>query len=124
MQCPLLVCSLRPLSPIVEHVEPPPAITGLVWPVHSDSLDHRAEAAHQHVPVGFLARQIGAGQHIRHAGFARERGAGIEQRAEPRFGTRSWPYGAKFNETTALPGFARGTPMADGKARESPFLIP
>src|ERR1700724_675235 len=50
-----------PLSPIVEHEEPGPAVTWLVRAMHRDALDLGAEAAPEHCAVGFLARQIDPG---------------------------------------------------------------
>src|SRR6516225_9064887 len=94
------------LSPIVENKEPRGTVTGLVRPVHRHALDHCPEAARQHLPIGSLAPEIDAGQDIRHAGFTRVPGAGIEQRAEPVFGPRARPYRAEFDETTAFAGFA------------------
>src|SRR5947208_14540335 len=50
-----------PLSPIVEHEEPGPAVAGLVRAVHRDPLDLGAEAAREPLAVGFFARRVDAG---------------------------------------------------------------
>src|SRR5207302_403013 len=75
-----------PLSPIVEHEQPAPAVARLVGPVHRHALNLRAKAAPDQVPVGLLARQIDPGHHRRHAGRAGQRGASIEQRGKTVFG--------------------------------------
>src|SRR5581483_570502 len=54
-------CLLSPLAPVVEHVEPGPAVAGLVAEMHRHPLELGAEAAGQERAVGFLARQIDAG---------------------------------------------------------------
>src|SRR3954453_22436258 len=56
-----------PLSPIIEHEEPGPAVAPFVRTVHRDALDLGTEAAPAHRAVGLLARQIDAGHHIHHA---------------------------------------------------------
>src|SRR5260370_41303551 len=41
-----------PLSPIVEHEQPGPAVTRLVRPVHRDDLHLATKSARAHVPIG------------------------------------------------------------------------
>src|SRR5947209_4674093 len=71
-----------PLSPIVEHEEPGPAVARLVRAMHRDALDLRAEAASEHRAVGLLARRVDPGYERAHAGRNGKRGAGVDQRGE------------------------------------------
>src|SRR5439155_12774612 len=57
-----------PLSPVVQHEEPRPAVPRFVGPVHRHALDLRAEAASEHLAVGLLARQIDPGHNRAQAG--------------------------------------------------------
>src|ERR1700745_2871809 len=100
---PLSVVSLLwpPLSPIVEYVDPGNAIAGLVRAVHRHTLDHRAETARQHLAVGFLAREIDARQHVRHAGMARDHGNGVEQSPKALSGARPRPDCGELCEAAA-----------------------
>src|SRR5207237_8564855 len=93
-----------PLSPIVEHEEPGPAVARLVRAMHRDALDLRAEAASEQVAVGLLARQIDPGHHRCHAGRNGKRGAGIEQSGKAALGARSRPDRADFDEAAVVAG--------------------
>jgi len=112
------------LSPIVKNVQPRATVTRLVRSVHRHALDHRAEAARHHLPVGFLAREIDPGQNIRHAGVVRERSAGVEQCAEPLLSAGSRPHRCEFRKVAAFAGFARRAKMTNGTARKSAVLVP
>src|SRR6202158_5735926 len=96
-----------PLSPIVEHEEPGPAVAWLVRAMHRDALDLGAEAAPEHCAVGFLARQIDPGHSGGQAGGDGRRGAGIEQRGEAIFCVWAGTHRAEFDEANALAGLAR-----------------
>src|SRR5205823_12186776 len=74
-----------PLSPIVEHEEPGPAVARFVGAVHRHPLDLRAKAAPEQVPVGLLARQIDPGHDRAHA---RRAGMCCRRRAAWRSGPR------------------------------------
>jgi len=112
------------LSAIVENKEPRGAVTGLIGPVHCHPLDHCAEAASHHLPVGFLARKIDPRQDIRHAGFARDHSTGVEQRTETLISAGTRPHRGEFRKAAASAGFARRAPMTNGKARKSAVLVP
>src|ERR1700737_4392373 len=56
-----------PLSPIVEHEEPGPAVTWLVRAVHRDALDLRAETADAHRAIRLFARRVHASNDHRDA---------------------------------------------------------
>src|SRR5438067_5305943 len=112
------------LSPIVEHKEPGPAVTGLVWPMHRDALNLRAKAAREHRPVGFFARRVDAGDDGRHAGRKSQRGAGVEQCREAVLGAGSGTHRAEFDETDAVAGLALRPQMADREAGEFAVAVP
>src|SRR5437667_5444355 len=113
-----------PLSPVVQHEEPGPAVARLVGPVHRDALDLRAEAASEQVAVGLLARQIDPGHHRCHAGRNGKRGAGIEQSGKAALGARSRPDRAEFDEAAVVAGLARVAAMADREAGEPAVAVP
>src|SRR5437588_8102433 len=113
-----------PLSPIVEHEEPGPAVAGLVGTVHRDTLDLRAKAAREHLAVGFFARRVDAGDDGGHAGGDREPGAGIQQRGEAVRAPGAGAHGAEFDKADAVAGFARRPQMADRKTGEAAIAVP
>src|ERR1700726_2476249 len=113
-----------PLSPIVEHEEPGPAVPRLVRAMHRDPLDLGAKAAPEHCAIGLRARQIDAGDDIRHPGRNGEPGAAVEQRGKALRRSRSRPHRAEFDEADALAGFARRPQMADRETGEPAVAVP
>src|SRR5439155_879771 len=89
-----------------------------------DTLDLRAEAAGEHLAVGFFTRHVDAGDDDGHAAGDREPGAGIQQRGEAVRAPGAGAHGAEFDKADAVAGFARRPQMADRKAGEAAITVP
>ena len=87
--------------------------------MHCDDLDLGAKTAREHPQIGFLMREIDAGEQIRCADRGGERAAAVELRVETRCVARSGPY--RTSVRASLAGLA---PMADREAGEPARALP
>src|SRR5665213_35722 len=67
------------LSPVVDDIDPRPAIAGFVVPVHVDALKRGAETACDQVLVSLVPRQVHACHEIWHGDRHCERLSGVQQ---------------------------------------------
>ena len=86
--------------------------------MHRNTLVDRAEAAIEHLPIGFMARKVHARIKVGHPSGGGERFAGIEKTAEVRGAGGARRYRSEFYVAFLVACFSSSATVTDGESSE------